>query len=501
MPAYLSGVSREQVQLLPECLEDYVSATSIARVIDAFVETLPTGDQDDDCLPPEREMSAAGGRLGYDPRALAKLLIWGYIKRLRSTRVLEEQARLNLEAVWLLRKLTPDHSSISRFRKANHQRIKLWLKQFNLVCGQLNLLGGEEIAIDGVFLKAVNSRRRNHRQEQLEKRLAKLETEIDGYLEALDKSETAPTPVTPAAANAGELQAQLEELQEARQKAKALLDQAKSSPTGQASETDPDSRLLNKASAPGGAMVGYLAQSAVDGKTHLIAATEVTQQGNDKGQLTPMATAANEVITEANTTDTTDTTDANDAPMTVLGDGGYFDINDLHACENAGFKPCVATYPQRRADAQAGRYPTTDFKYDSVTDCYRCPQDQELSRHGSYRKGNSTFQTYYNTKACRQCPARAQCVKGRYRKIHRHEHQGTVDRMRVRQAEQPEMYGRRAGLVEHPFGSMMFWNQGRTLLCRGLDAARAEFSLSALAYNLKRALKEVGIKKLLAAVA
>lgn len=231
----------------------------------------------------------------------------------------------------------------------------------------------------------------------------------------------------------------------------------------------------------------------MDSKAHLIAATEVTQQGNDKGQLTPMATAANEVITEASTTDTTD------APMTVLGDGGYFDINDLHACENAGFEPCVATYSQRRADA--GRYPTTDFKYDSVADYYRCPQDQELFRHDIYRKGNSTFQTYYNTKACRQCPARAQCVKGRYRKIHRHEHQGTVDRMRVPQAEQPELYGRRAGLVEHPFGSMMFWNQGRTLLCRGLDAARVEFSLSALAYNLKRALKEVGIKKLLAAVA
>lgn len=186
--------------------------------------------------------------------------------------------------------------------------------------------------------------------------------------------------------------------------------------------------------------------------------------------------------------------------MRVLADGAYFSINDLAACEQSGWDPVVPTYPQRRGDAEAGLYPTTSFAYDAADDSYGCPGGSKLTRHSDYRSGEAVYQTYYNTAACRGCPVRGKCCKGSYRKIHRHSKQATVERMRERMRDDPELYKRRASTVEHPFGSMMFWNEGRNLLCCGREKAGAEFALSCLAYNIKRAAKAVGIQKLLEAV-
>jgi hypothetical protein len=189
----------------------------------------------------------------------------------------------------------------------------------------------------------------------------------------------------------------------------------------------------------------------------------------------------------------------------LLADGGFFDIDDLHECEQKGWTPWV---PPPREDREAEKshakgYRREDFPYDAEKDHYRCPQGAELTRHSDYRsKGGSLYFTYYNSGACRKCPVRADCTQTRagYRKIHRHQHQETVERMRQRQAADPKRYLRRAATVEHPFGSMMFWNEGRALLCRGAQLAGAEFALSALAYNLKRAVQEVGVERLVEAL-
>lgn len=174
--AYLEGVGREEVLLLPERVDDYVGEDHPVRVIDAFVEGLSVGGESG-ALPPLREMGAGGGRKGYHPATLAKLFIWGYVNRVRSTRRLEIEAGRNLELIWLLGKLRPDHSSISRFRKDHAGRIKGWLKEFNLICASLGLFGGEEVSVDGVFLKAVNSKGNNHTQERIEGNLRRLGAE------------------------------------------------------------------------------------------------------------------------------------------------------------------------------------------------------------------------------------------------------------------------------------------------------------------------------------
>lgn len=266
---------------MPPRVEDYVAKDNLVRVIDAFVDTLALGEKDA-CLPPPREMGSDGGRPGYHPATLARLFIWGYVNRVRSTRRLEAETGRNLEVIWLINGLRPDHSVISRFRKAHARRIKRWLKEFNLVCADLDLIDGDELTVDGVFLKAVNSKRNNHTREKLERQMKKLNERVAAYLQALAESEARAD--GPDASETAGLRDKLGHLEEAKRRAAGLLDRIESSPTGQISTVDPDSRLLKKSTSEG-ALVGFLAHAAVDGRAHLIVAAEVSTPGATTAEL------------------------------------------------------------------------------------------------------------------------------------------------------------------------------------------------------------------------
>jgi transposase len=497
--AYVRGIDREQVFLLPEQLEDYVGPNYVVRVIDRFVDGLGCGGEDDS-LPVLREMSEEGGRKGFSPQTMTKLLMWGYLNQVRSTRQLERATYTNLEVIWLLGKLHPDHTSISRYRKAHVGRIKRWLRDFNRICSKLGLFGAEELVVDGAILKAVNSKANNYTQERLQKRLERQDAEIERYLQALELSEQPQQPdaqVELFPMEVAGLEEKLGELLTEQQETLSMIEQAKSSPTGQLSLVDPDARLLKKKTT-GTAVVGYNAQSVVDSKHHLIAAVEVTQAPSDWGQLTSMLEAAREVVQPIEST--TPSQQATDAPpIRALADGGYADFEDIAAAERAGFEPYVSL-PQNSSAQKNGLFTLDRFSFDEAADCYRCPGGQQLHRHSDTEIRGTTFQAYHNVAACRECPLRKQCTKGAYRKIKRHPEQPAIDRVKQRMEQNPGVYRRRAATVEHPFGSMLFWNGGRNLLCRGLDKANAEFSLSALAYNIKRVLAVVGFATLMEAV-
>jgi transposase len=494
---YVRGIDRQQVLLLPERVEDYVGPNHLARVVDAFVNALRHGDEEG-CLPPLAVMSSRGGRPGFHPRAIAKLLIWGYLNRVRSTRELEKAAQENLVVIWLLQKLTPDHATISRFRAAHAKRIKNWLREFNGFCARLELFGAEEVAVDGTILKAVNSKANNFTPQRLARRDEKVEVEIQSYLEALEASEQQGSAAQ--VAEIDRLQEKLSQLLTEQEANRDMLRQAQASPTGQLSLVDEDARLLKKKSAPGTAVVGYNAQSAVDAKHHLIAAVEVTQAGNDAGQLTPMLLAAREGMHLAPGQDGPEGSNPEASrPIRALADSGYDDHDDIAAAEEAGFEPHVRV---RACSPAAGRglFALEEFRYEEEADVYHCPGGERLHRHDDTTTRGSTYQCYYNTAACRQCPLRERCTTGAYRKIKRHPKAAAIGRMKARMEQNPEVYERRKALVEHPFGSMLFWSPGRHLLCRGLEKANAEFSLSALAYNIKRAAKVVGVAALLEAL-
>jgi transposase len=278
--------------LLPDSVEDYVGAENPVRVVDAFVEGLDLNG-----LGFDRKPEGSAGAPPYDPKAMLKLYVYGYLNRIRSSRELEKATRRNLEVIWLLGRLMPDHWTINAFRREHRARFKAVFRQFNLVCGSLGLFGADLVAIDGTFLKAVNNPQRNFTRNKVKNLLEEIDRRSEAYLEALETSDREASAQSMAASDqateAQRIRSRLAALESKRAECMALLAAMETSPTGQVSLTDPDSRSLEKLSQR---TVGYNAQIAVDAANHLIVAEEVTQEPSDTALLTPMAVAAKEVL-------------------------------------------------------------------------------------------------------------------------------------------------------------------------------------------------------------
>jgi transposase len=461
-------------------VEDYVSAENPVRVIDAFVEGLDLPG-----LGFAAEAKGGPGAPPYDPKALLKLYVYGYLNRVRSSRELEKATRRNLEVIWLLGRLMPDHWTINEFRRENRSCFKSVFRQFNVLCGDLGLFGADLVAIDGSFLKAVNNLQRNFTRKRVAKLLEEIDRRTEDYLKALETADReAPAQSMAAKETAGEadrLRRKVTEMELQRANCQALLAAMEESPTGQVSMTDPDSRLLEKKNSS--RTVGYNAQIAVDSSEHLIVVEEVTQEGNDSQMLAPMAIAAKEALGVEQ--------------LRVTADTGYYSHQQMRLSAEQGIEAYVAM--SKRPAAGDGLYPKESFAYDAQRDLFVCPQGAELTRHSDTIRSSGVYQTYYaSVAACRDCPVRQQCTRGRYRKLNVHQDQALIDANRARLEKEPEIHRDRSSLVEHPFGTLKFWLGDGHFLTRGLEMVRAEFSLSCLAYNFRRALNVMGVKALLA---
>ncbi len=184
----------------------------------------------------------------------------------------------------------------------------------------------------------------------------------------------------------------------------------------------------------------------------------------------------------------------------VVADKGYFRTEDIAACEKAGLTPYVPR-PQRGSSASNGFFRKDEFRYDTERDAYTCPGGHELKpfRFGKLRE--MTKIDYANKEACGDCPLRPRCTDAGYGAVSRLEHEDALDRMAARLKARPWILDRRRETVEHPFGTIKQWMNQGAFLTRGLEKARAEFSLTALAYNLRRALNILGMDEMMAAVA
>jgi transposase len=174
---YIAGTPREQIILFPEAIEDYITDENPVRFIDAFVDSL-----DLKALGFGNVQLADTGRPPYQPSDLLKLYLYGYLNRVRSSRRLERETQRNLEVMWLLKKLTPDHWKISDFRKENPAAIRAVCRQFVVLCQTMDLFGRELVAVDGSKFRASNSKKRNFTKKKLKERLQQIDTSVDEYL-------------------------------------------------------------------------------------------------------------------------------------------------------------------------------------------------------------------------------------------------------------------------------------------------------------------------------
>jgi transposase len=270
---YKEGSGREQSMLW--ALEDLVPQESMARIIDRFIEV-----QSLEKLGFTRTTPAGTGRPAYPPGALAKLYVYGYENGIRSSRKLERETRRNVEVMWLLNGLTPDHKTISEFRRENVRPLQKLFREFVRLCKSWELVGGELIAVDGTKIKASNNKKSNFSRKKLMERLARLDDRITEYLAA---AETEDCEETMASGHAPE---GLKQLLSRKELYEGYLAQIGVADSNEVSTVDPDARLMGN--NRGGVEVAYNVQSAVDGKHDLILDYHVSLNPSDQGQLSNM---------------------------------------------------------------------------------------------------------------------------------------------------------------------------------------------------------------------
>jgi transposase len=430
---YIQGGGRSQGTLFPVVLDDLVPGDHVCRVIDAFVEGLAMAE-----LGFERSEAADTGRPGYDPRDLLKLYLYGYLHQLRSSRRLEAECRRNVELMWLLGRLYPDHKSIAEFRRMHRDAVTAagaQLVRFAKSCG---LIKGEWVAVDGSKFRAVASAGSVRERQALEK-----------YLDSCEKAdEESQAVIDPSA-----VQAALEKLKQ---------------------HPEPEARMMRMA---GSFAPAYNVQTAVDAEHALIVAHAVTLDVADSRCLEPMAEAARQALDRP-------------ATLNIVADAGYSNGEQASRCEAAGLMPHV---PGKRGVNNQGdgtMFDRSHFLYQPGSDSYLCPAGKTVERKQLHRKDRAVLYQA-KTSDCGSCAMKSRCTRSPQRMLSRHMDDDALDRMHQRAT--PELMRLRRSTVEHPFGTLKYRIFGHPrLLLRGLSGAKTEIGIAVMAYNLKRIVNLLG---------
>jgi transposase len=477
MKRFVEGVDRGQSTLFPECLEDWIDEDNPVRAIDAFVDALDLAELGFEGVEP-----AETGRPAYHPSVLLKLYISGYLNRVQSSRRLEREAGRNVEVMWLLGRLVPDHKTVADFRKDSGRAIRKVCARFVALCREMGLLEKASVAIDGSKFKAVNNRDRNFTRAKVERRRAQLEESVARYLSQLDTADRQ-EPSEALATKTTRLKEKLAKLAEEMRRLEELEGQMLAAPDQQISLTDPDSRSM-ATSGRGSGVVGYNVQVAVDTEHHLIVTHEVTNVGSDRSQLAHVAK-------ETKATLQTDTLEA-------VADRGYFSGEEILACDQAGItvtlpKPITSGIKAR------GRYGKQDFVYLPEEDVYRCPAGERLKYYYTNVENGLNLRRYW-TNACRTCALKSRCTTAVQRRITRWEHEHVLEAVQRRLDENPQAMRQRRETVEHPFGTIKARMGATHFLMKTLPRVAAEMALHVLAYNLTRVMNIMGPARLIAAI-
>lgn len=456
---YVRGEGRDQGSLFPVRLDELIPEEHLVRVIEGFV-----GRLDLTAMEFGKAAPAPTGRPAYDPADLLKLYLYGYLNRVRSSRRLERECARNVELMWLLGRLAPDHKTIAEFRRTNGKGLRAACAAFVRFCRNAGLLGGEWVAIDGSKFQAVAAKGRAVTREQVRREQAKWEARVAEYLAELDRSDRQEADVV---VREEQLKAALDAL-DSHRALEGLMDELGQS---QYVAGEPEAKLMR---TPSGTQVAYNVQTAVDAEHALIVAHEVTSEVTDNRSLLPMAAAAQQALGEET--------------IKVVADAGYSSGEQAAECETRGIEPFV---PPNRSDTPGGTFfDRTDFVYDAKTDTFRCPAGQSLMRKQLMRAERAVL---YTTSACGRCALKSRCTSGRQRHVMRHLFEDALQRMAKRIEAHPEAMRLRRSTVEHPFGTIKYQIFGHPrFLMRNRWGAGSEMALGVLAYNLKRVANLLG---------
>ncbi len=456
---FIQGKNREQSLLFPESLDQIIDQDNEVRIIDLFVESISLQDFKF-IIKTTKE-----GRPAYHPKDLLKLFVYGYLNHIRSSRQLEKECKRNIELMWLMKQLTPDHNTISNFRRDNEKAIRKVFRYTVSIAKQFDLIGGKLIAGDSTKLRAQNSKKNNFNEHKIERHLAYIDAKLDEYNKALADADED---------NKKIIEEEIKKHQGRKDNYQNMQRELEQTGEPQISTSDPESRQLmtrNNISE-----VAYSVQTVVDAKHNLPIDYKVTNQ-NDSRAMSGMLRRTKTIL---GTTD-----------FTAVYDKGYHTGCEIKMAVTSGINIMVAI-PGIASVAPDERYNMSHFVYDDINDTYTCPQNKILTTNGNpYQKSkNRNIYTvkHYKTDACPNCPARALCTKNvKGRLIERSEFAPYIEQNRQNIEANPSVYKQRQSIVEHPYGTIKRqWGFYYVITKRGMKRASADVGFMFIAYNLRR---------------
>jgi transposase len=465
---YIQGQDRDQIQIFPVSLESSIDKTNEVRIIDAFVDSLNLEE-----LGFKVDFTEEG-RPAYHPGDLLKLYIYGYLNRIRSSRQFEKETYRNIEVMWLLRYLKPDHNTISNFRRDNPKSIKKVFRKTVEIARYFKLIGGTLLAGDSTKLRAQNSKKNNFNQKKIDRHKEYIENKLDEYEAALSESD---------GDQKQEIKKEIDKQLSRKEKYEKLEQTLAESGQSQISTSDPESRQMitrNNITE-----VAYNIQTTVDAKNNLPIDYKVTNENDSKAiKMLPRA----KTILGSN-------------DFTALYDKGYHTGSEFKIADTLGIEVMVAV-PGIPSSSNAPNplYNVEHFQYDEEKDIYICPQKHELTSNGTWYRREAARFKQYKTSKCKNCPVRPECTtsKRNGKIVQRSEYQTYIEQNKYRINENKNYYRRRQAIVEHPYGTIKRqWGFSYIITKKFIKRAESDVGFMFTAYNLRRLINIVGFEKLM----
>jgi len=502
------GLDRNQALLFSPTLDDSVSEDHPVRLLEELLRVQDWSEW-------EQEYNGRCGQPPIPPWVMAGVILYGLMRRIRSSRQLEYACGHNIDFMWLAEKRTIDHDTICKFRTRFKEPLKQLFKQVNRLAMKMGLIRLLEVAFDGTRVKANASRHRTWTVERVEAVLRDLETEFGKMLseaETADAGEAAlrdpenASPLPPELANADLRRAKLNELLRELREADAARKKDGIKTPAQLPKADTDSRVMSN--KEGGYAPNYTPVAAADGEQGFIIDCDVIGSPNEHNELLPSMDRIVETFGQK--------------PQSASADKAFGTGVNLESMEQRGIEfhtPVASPEPQdgNPAKREDPRQPVAEqdwpdlprndkkkldkccFVYDAAADMYFCPMGKEMPYRETKKDNGSQGPKavrLYACKDCANCPLAAECLDPkakRGRTVSRDGHEPARARMHAKmQTEAGQTtYNRRMHIGETPFAILKSILGVRQFLLRGLEKVRTEWCWACTAYNLKKLIAAV----------
>lgn len=472
---YKKKQNREQFMMVS--YETMISSDNPIRLIDLMCKKFVS----DNPLHEHWKGNKNEGRKSYPPDAMLGLLVYGYFNGISSSRKLEKETYRNIEVLWLMEGLQPDHWTVCEFRRTNKGLIKGFLKRFRQFLLEESYAIGDKLVFDGTKVKAY-ARREMLTSESIKEKLKNIDKSIAEYLSKLESNDCHDNQLELAKTEIEELKEQVKKLKKSKFKLEDAKKELANSGKKRIAPNDKDAILVK---GRDGKYPGYNVQAGVETKGHFIMMADVTTQPNDQQQLANCVESAIEQI--------------GIIPKEVLADKGYGNTTQIVELEANGETQCYIPLPitKREKEEKIG----IKFEYDKHNDTYTCPKGKKLHLFVKNKKHNNAVYKVYKCHQCKDCTIREMCTQSKTgRTVTRNINQEKIDsyKEKLKTNYSKDRIKERKQIVEHPFGTIK-WLMGKfNFLLTGKEKVQIEFDLYSTAYNIKRLINCASTTELMA---